>query len=84
MMDERFTPNDYVTVTLSEAGAEALNAKGQRLNEAFPKGPRWRTDYTAGEEVREQFWCLMKDFVEFWGDGSAMPFTDMRLEASHG
>lgn len=74
-----FTPNDYVTIVLTEHGADLLNAKGRHLNDAFPKQPMWRTDFKEGDEVRDQFWSVVGDFSECWRAGAAMPFSDLRL-----
>lgn len=75
-----FTPNDYCTVTLTEAGAAMLNAKGTALNEAFKNGPHWRTDWKAGDDYRATFWCMCSDFEHSFRAGAAMAFSDLCLE----
>lgn len=75
-----FTPNDYVTVVLTGAGADTLNAEGRRFNAQFPSFARWRTDWRMGEQYRGQFWSVCDDFRDHWAAGAAMPFSDMRLE----
>lgn len=79
-MTDKFTPNDYVTVTLSAPGAEVLNEKGKYLNSRFPETPpRWRTDHKEGQELKAQFWSIMGDFKDSFFAGAKMSFTDMVL-----
>lgn len=74
-----FTPNEYCVVTLTEAGANALNTKGKALNETFPRGC-WRTDWKENEDYRAQFWAMCAAFEGSWRAGAPMAFSDMRLE----
>ena len=69
-----FNHNDYVSVTLTEEGAEFLSYKMKEFYDAYPKLPRRREVFKEGEVYRTQFWSLINEFHEAMQLGVQSPF----------
>lgn len=59
--------NQQATVTLTQRGADILNAENKKWNDYFKSinvnaEHRSKIDYQAGEIYRNQLWCLFQTF----------------------
>lgn len=82
-----FNHNDYVSVTLTKAGAEHLSSKRKEFYDAYPQCRVSSKDFPAPKEVfvegevyRAQFWSLITDFHEMLQLGRLSPFEMGKLE----
>lgn len=83
----QFNHNDYVTVVLTKAGAEHINAKRKAFYDEYPQLKRRENypNYKEGEVFRTQFWALVNDFHEMLTMGSMAPFEmgEIQVESSY-
>ena len=71
----QFNHNDYVTVTLTEEGAEHLSKLRKEFYDAYPQIKNRRKEvFEEGEIYKAQFWSLIDDFHEAMQLGVQSPF----------
>ena len=71
--------NDYVSVTLTTAGATHLARVHAESMEAYRVSEYGGTNIRAGEVVRLQIWELCRDFGLAFGLGREPPIVDMEM-----
>lgn len=78
--------NDYAEVTLTQKGAETLNAYNKEFVDFFLQRNinttlKSKTDYREGDVFKQQMWCLFNIFGKDFALGGECPwkFCEMRI-----
>jgi hypothetical protein len=76
MKDLRFSYNDYVSVALSDAGAQHISNIHNDFYNEYPELKSGKCNYKEGEIYRTQFWHLVGDFYQMIKLGFISPFLN--------